>query len=100
MNVFGINSSNISSIDQSSRSKVTPGEAQEQFSTLLKESINKVNDSQIESDVLTEKMARGEQVDLHNVLITSKKASIMLSTTLEIRNKAIEAYQEIMRMQV
>lgn len=100
MNVFGINSSSISPIEQSTRNMVTPGEAQKQFSTLLKESIDTVNNAQIESDVLTEKMARGEQVDLHNVLITSKKASIMLSTTLEIRNKAIEAYQEIMRMQV
>ena len=45
-------------------------------------------------------MANGENVDLHTVMITSQKASISLSATLEIRNKVVEAYQEIMRMNI
>ena len=78
----------------------TPAEAQSKFSTFLKDSINKVNDAQIESDKVTEKMIMGENVDLHTVMITSQKASILLDTTIQVRNKAVEAYQEIMRMQV
>lgn len=91
-----------SSFEKTSASKnnMTPAEAQEQFSTFLKNSIEEVNAAQIQSDKITEKMVRGEQVDLHTVMITSQKASVMLQTTLEIRNKAVEAYQEIMRMQV
>jgi flagellar hook-basal body complex protein FliE len=38
--------------------------------------------------------------NLHQVMITAEKASVTLQTTLEIRNKVVEAYQEIMRMQV
>ena len=38
--------------------------------------------------------------NLHNVMITAEKASVTMQTTLEIRNKVVEAYQEIMRMQV
>lgn len=45
-------------------------------------------------------MANGENVDLHQVMITAQKASITLQAALEIRNKVVEAYQETMRMQV
>jgi len=45
-------------------------------------------------------MALGENVELHDVMIASQKASITLQATMEVRNKVVEAYQEIMRMQV
>lgn len=80
--------------------KTTPYEAQQSFATFLKDSINSVNEAQIQSDELTNKMANGENVDLHTVMIASQKASISLSATLEIRNKVVEAYQEIMRMNI
>lgn len=78
----------------------TPYEAQKSFASVLKQSIEKVNEAQIQSDVMTQKMARGENVDLHQVMVASQKASVTLQATMEIRNKVIEAYQEIMRMQV
>lgn len=78
----------------------TPAEAQNSFASFLKDAINQVNDAQVESDKMTEKLARGEKVDLHQVMIASQKANITMQTALEIRNKAVEAYQEIMRMQV
>lgn len=93
-NIIGANTTSISTVAS------TPAEAQKEFSVFLKESINKVNAAQIQSDAVTEKMALGENVDLHTVMITSQKASIMMQTTIEIRNKAVEAYQEMMRMQV
>lgn len=49
---------------------------------------------------MTSEMAKGESVDLHQVMIASQKASVTLQAALEIRNKAVEAYQEMMRMQV
>ncbi|MDF1506592.1 flagellar hook-basal body complex protein FliE [Robertmurraya sp. DFI.2.37] len=81
-------------------SPVTPYEAQKSFASVLKQSIEKVNEAQVQSDVMTEKLARGENVDLHQVMIASQKASVTLQATMEIRNKVIEAYQEVMRMQV
>lgn len=86
---------------QDSKNNVkTPFEAQKNFAQFLKQSIEEVNAAQIESDTLTKKMALGENVDLHQVMIASQKASITLQATMEIRNKVVEAYQEIMRMQV
>lgn len=78
----------------------TPYEAQKKFTAVLKEQIEKLNESQNQSDLMTEKLARKENVDLHQVMIASQKASITLQAAIEIRNKVIEAYQEIMRMQV
>ena len=87
-------------IQKSAPAKVSPFEAQKSFSSFLKQSIEKVNEAQIESDQLTEKLARGQDVDLHQVMIASQKSSVTMQLTLEVRNKAIEAYQEMMRMQV
>lgn len=83
-----------------SNHRISPHEAQKNFSKYLRESINKVNDAQLHSDKMTEKLALGEPVDLHDVMISAQKANISLQATIEIRNKVIEAYQEIMRMQV
>lgn|SRR5690606_21130023 len=78
----------------------TPYESQQSFGSFLKDAIQEVNVKQIESDTMTQKLILGEDVDLHNVMITAQKASIALSATMEVRNKVIEAYQEIIRMPV
>jgi flagellar hook-basal body complex protein FliE len=79
---------------------IKPAEAQRAFSQFLKEAIQEVNKRQSQSDQLTMKLARGENVDLHNVMIASQKASVSLQLAIEVRNKVVEAYQEVMRMQV
>lgn len=80
--------------------EITSSEAQKNFGTFLKEAIENTNVQQIESDKLTQKLVLGEQVDLHEVMIAAQKASITLNTTMEVRNKVVEAYQEIIRMPV
>ncbi|WP_247747188.1 flagellar hook-basal body complex protein FliE [Alkalihalobacillus sp. BA299] len=80
--------------------KRTPAEAQNQFKTALSDAIKNVNKIQNESSEATLRLARGEAENLHDVMILGQKASITLQATVEVRNKVIEAYQEIMRMQV
>jgi flagellar hook-basal body complex protein FliE len=70
------------------------------FADALKKSIEQINQSQVESDQMTEALATGKNVELHDVMITAQKASVTMSLAVEVRNKAIEAYQEMMRMQV
>ena len=94
-----IQSFNIQPINTSNSVK-TSGEIQSKFAGFLKDSINEVNNASLASNELTNKLVKGENVDLHNVMIASEKSSIMLQTTMEIRNKVIDAYQEIMRMQM
>jgi flagellar hook-basal body complex protein FliE len=45
-------------------------------------------------------LANGKGQDLHTVMLAMEKSNILLQTTVEVRNKVIDAYQEIMRMQV
>lgn len=70
------------------------------FGHMLGEALEQVNDSQLKANQETQKLINGKETDLHNVMIASKKASISLSTAVEIRDKAINAYQSIMRMQI
>jgi flagellar hook-basal body complex protein FliE len=99
MTIHNINSINPGVISPSFEKKnISPSESTGNFSQLLKNSIEEVNDMQVQSDQMTEKLVRGENVDLHQMMIASQKASITLQTTMEVRNKVVEAYQEIMRM--
>ncbi|MBY6036097.1 flagellar hook-basal body complex protein FliE [Fictibacillus nanhaiensis] len=81
-------------------SKTTPFEAQESFKNYLQGAIENLNETQTQSNHATQALMNGNMDDLHQVMITAEKASVTLQTTLEIRNKVVEAYQEIMRMQV
>lgn len=92
------NTAGMIKVDQSYKS--TPFEAQQSFGAFLKDAIQDVNSKQIKSDELTQKLILGENVDLHNVMIAAQKASIALNATMEVRNKVVEAYQEIIRMPV
>lgn len=51
----------------------TTFESQQKFGSYLKDAIQDVNAAQVQSDVMTEKLVRGENVDLHNVMITAQK---------------------------
>jgi flagellar hook-basal body complex protein FliE len=70
------------------------------FSTMLKDAINNVSASQATSDIYTNKLVNGQDVELQDVMIAAQKANVTLNTALSVRNKAVEAYQEIMRMTV
>lgn len=78
----------------------TPFEAQQSFASMLNQAIKQVDQAQFKSDQMTTKLIKGEDVDLHNVMIAAQKASIALNATVEMRNKVVEAYQEIIRMPV
>ena len=64
------------------------------------ELVSKVNDLQIQSDKSIQSLASGESKNLHEVMISMEKASISFQFMSSVRNKALEAYQEVMRMQV
>lgn len=64
------------------------------------ELVSKVNDMQVHSDQSIQALASGENKNLHEVMISMEKASISFLFMSQVRNKAIEAYQEVMRMQV
>ncbi|GED00534.1 flagellar hook-basal body complex protein FliE [Bacillus atrophaeus] len=85
---------------QINNNQKTDSSNQTSFSELLKNSISSLNESQVQSDNFTNALAAGKDVNLDEVMIAAQKASISLTAATEFRNKAVEAYQEIMRMQM
>lgn len=69
------------------------------FADLLKSALAEVNRLQQEAEEASLRLATGE-AELHQVMIAAEKANISLQLTLAIRNKLLDAYHEIMRMQV
>lgn len=70
------------------------------FGDVLEQALDTVNDMQSRADRLTEKLAAGEVNDIHQVMIAVEQVNLALQLTMQVRNKVIESYQEIMRMQV
>jgi flagellar hook-basal body complex protein FliE len=66
----------------------------------LREFIGDVNDSQHKSAEATEKLIKGEPVDIHDVMISAEKAKTSFQLLLELRNKALDLYREAIRIQV
>lgn len=70
------------------------------FAARLDKAIEKVNTAQQDSDELLAQLASGENVDLHNTMISLQKADITMRTLVSVRDKLVGAYDQIMNMQI
>jgi len=70
------------------------------FSDILNKSLNEVNQLLLNSEEWNERLALGQVENVHQVVIASQKAELALQFTMQIRNKILDAYNEIMRMTV
>lgn len=73
---------------------------QESFVDSLKGFIGEVNETQIDSADNTAKFVKGEPIDLHDVMISAEKAKTTFQLLLELRNKSLDTYRELIRIQV
>jgi flagellar hook-basal body complex protein FliE len=82
---------------------VGPGEARSTtggaaFREALADAIRTVDSLQKDSEAAQAAFARGEDVELHDVLIKVEEAEVAFRAMMEVRNKLVEAYREILRM--
>jgi flagellar hook-basal body complex protein FliE len=70
------------------------------FAKLVGDLIHEANGQQVAADQSLEQLVSGENDNVHDVVLTMAKADMAFRLVLEIRNRLIESYQEIMRMQV
>jgi len=71
------------------------------FASALKHSLDQVNQAQRDSEALTRRFVMGDDsVNLSDVMINSQKASIAFHATIQVRNRLVSAYQDIMNMAV
>ncbi|WP_110953276.1 flagellar hook-basal body complex protein FliE [Anaerosinus massiliensis] len=73
---------------------------QKSFGEYFNEALNNVNELQLKGQQANIDMAAGKVKDISQVIVATEKASIALQLTMQVRNKVIDAYQEVMRMQV
>ena len=77
-----------------------PTEPPKSFSEFLVDALKATNELHHQSEALNAAMAAGRVEDISQVMIASQKAEIAVQLALQMRNRAVSAYQEIMRMQV
>jgi len=74
---------------------------QSDFSNILKQSVEKVNETQLESKKLQEAFQTGDpNVNVSEVMVAMQKSSVSFQAMLQVRNKLVNAYQDIMNMQI
>jgi flagellar hook-basal body complex protein FliE len=74
--------------------------SQKNFADTLKEAVGTVNQLQKTSDIKAQELATGKTTDIPGVMMAAEKADIALRMMVQVRNKIIEAYQDVMKMQV
>ena len=70
------------------------------FTDLIQKSLNSVNEVQQQSKITAEAYERGEGVPLTDVVLSMQKSSIAFEATLQVRNKVLKAYEDILNMPV
>ncbi len=70
------------------------------FTKVLKEFLEWVNAQQATAKSIKESVLRGEDIPLHRMIVEFEKAGVALNLFIEVRNRLLEGYQELLRMQV
>ncbi len=104
MNISGIQNNAIQQLAEQAGAKKpvrTPGEGEGDFAHTLMDVLKEVNASQQNAvQVQNDFMTGRQSVDIHDLKIAMERAGIAMNLTMAVRNKVLEAYQEISRMQV
>ncbi|MBF0224208.1 MAG: flagellar hook-basal body complex protein FliE [Desulfobacterales bacterium] len=95
--ITSINNSFIKPLNKSIKPNDSQGEIS--FFDRLKNSLNEVNINEHESNKAIEQVINGDK-DIHEGMLTMQKADISLRLFVQMKNKVLEAYKEVMRMQV
>jgi flagellar hook-basal body complex protein FliE len=70
------------------------------FISELRKKLDEVNEDQLKAEAVTEAFVKGEDVDIHQVMLINEEAKLSLQMAVQVRNKLVEAYQELNRMQL
>ena len=70
------------------------------FSDVISNAINNVNEKQINADNSIESLIKGDDITMHEVMISMQESQLSMQLLIEVRNKMGEAYQEINKIQL
>lgn len=89
--IFGNDNFNINNNKTSSNSS---------FQDVLKTSLDKLNEKQVQADEITNDFVAGNDVEVHEMLLSMEEAKMSMQLAIQVRNKVVEAVQELTRMQL
>jgi len=87
-------------IQSNQASQINKGDSEPDFQKILNDAIKNVNVQQKDAIQAEDDFAAGKISNIHDVIIRAEKAAMSLTLTMEVRNKIVDAYKEIMRMQL
>ncbi len=70
------------------------------FGQYMMDALAEVNKAQVHAADMTAQYAAGKPMDVHQVMIATQEAGTMLNMAVQVRNKVVDAYQEVMRINV
>lgn len=100
INEFVPNTEIFKKIGSSDNKEDTGEKVSTSFGDLLKKKLDSVNEDQIKAEDTTQKFIQGDETDIHKVMLDTEEAKMSLELAVQIRNKFVEAYQELNRTQL
>jgi len=98
MNIQGLGMQSMNEFSGALKEAAKP--KSDDFANQLMDVLKEVNKAQTDSRQMQTDLQTGQPVDIDQVMISMEKASTSLQLTMQVRNKVLEGYQEIMRLQV
>lgn len=87
-------------VQRDQAAQISKGDSEPDFQKILNDAIKNVNVRQQDAIQAEDDFAAGKISNIHDVIIRAEKAAMSLTMTMEVRNKIVDAYKEIMRMQL
>ena len=99
---LGLRMPQVTEISKPGESQVVngPAGAGSSFFEALQQSMEEVNANQLQADSSIKDLMAGKNKNIHETMLAIQKADLSLKTMMQVRNKILEAYKEVMRMQV
>lgn len=70
------------------------------FGNILEQQLSAVNDKQVDAENTTNQFVAGDDIDIHQVMLSTEEAKLSLDLAIQVRNKLVDAYQELNRTQI
>ena len=100
MRAYSIPSAGIAPVPTAPTGTAPAANAVGGFGQALTNAISSLSDSQNAADDASVRMAAGDPIDLHEVMLARETANLHFQLAVQVRNKLVEAYQDVMRVQV
>ena len=91
---------NVDTLQDAQSAQATQAVQGVSFGDVLNQFVSEVNDKQIASGQAVNDLLSGKEIPLHQAMIAMQEAGVAFQLMVEVRNKLLEGYQELMRMQV